>query len=259
MQVQEQEHPETVGKSREENDSESEGVLHHGPELKKEEHHTEVEVLSLGSSKGQEELTRVTSSNALPKEGGALGSGSSSAISRSPQTEKPLSEGEQTHTTAKGTDSSKDVDSMKRSPQAESANATDNRNVNDANSAQESEKTENVVSEVDKLQEGNGRTSVATDTPVRTTQSIGVNDAPATTESEDNDTSAATANTKNTYTELPNTTVNSPLPSPEPQISSNVASSLQNKPNVDSSVSPLWMHTAAPLLIVAALFSVTVY
>ncbi|ORC84229.1 uncharacterized protein TM35_000471240 [Trypanosoma theileri] len=39
-----------------------------------------------------------------------------------------------------------------------------------------------------------------------------------------------------------------------------IAPSLQNKPIVDSSsVSPVWMRTAAPLLIVAVMFSVTVY
>ncbi|ORC83706.1 uncharacterized protein TM35_000601370 [Trypanosoma theileri] len=37
------------------------------------------------------------------------------------------------------------------------------------------------------------------------------------------------------------------------------ATTVKNKANVDSSVSPVWMRTAAPLLMVAVLFSATVY
>ncbi|ORC84443.1 uncharacterized protein TM35_000451810 [Trypanosoma theileri] len=67
----------------------------------------------------------------------------------------------------------------------------------------------------------------------------------------------------------------STMPSPESNVSeaptatpslvpnseiSSTASTVQNKANVDSSsVSPVWMRTAAPLLIVAVLFSITVY
>ncbi|ORC82505.1 uncharacterized protein TM35_000901030 [Trypanosoma theileri] len=61
---------------------------------------------------------------------------------------------------------------------------------------------------------------------------------------------------ENTTTEAPPST-SSPLPNPE--ISSNIASTVHNKANVDSSVSPVWMRTAAPLLIVAVLVSATVY
>ncbi|ORC81507.1 uncharacterized protein TM35_001141020 [Trypanosoma theileri] len=60
----------------------------------------------------------------------------------------------------------------------------------------------------------------------------------------------------NTTTETPTTT---PSPLPESKISSNIASTMQMKANADSSVSPVWMRTAAPLLIVAVLFSATVY
>ncbi|ORC84026.1 uncharacterized protein TM35_000511270 [Trypanosoma theileri] len=63
--------------------------------------------------------------------------------------------------------------------------------------------------------------------------------------------------TENTTTEAP-TTIPSPVPVTDPQISS-ITSTVQKKTNADSSVSPLWMHTAAPLLIVVVLFSATVY
>ncbi|ORC84420.1 uncharacterized protein TM35_000451580, partial [Trypanosoma theileri] len=63
--------------------------------------------------------------------------------------------------------------------------------------------------------------------------------------------------TTTTTTEAPTTTL-SPVPVTDSQISS-VASNMQKKANADSSVSSVWMRTAAPLLIVAVLFSVTVY
>ncbi|ORC83637.1 uncharacterized protein TM35_000621110 [Trypanosoma theileri] len=82
--------------------------------------------------------------------------------------------------------------------------------------------------------------------------------SPATAVSEGNvDASAATTTNTNTTTEAPTTTP-SPVAAPNPEIST-IASALQNKANVDSSVSPVWMCTAAPLLIVAVLFSATVY
>ncbi|ORC83777.1 uncharacterized protein TM35_000571050 [Trypanosoma theileri] len=65
--------------------------------------------------------------------------------------------------------------------------------------------------------------------------------------------------TENTTPEAPTTTP-SPVAVPDTVISSNtIASAVQNKANADRSVSPVWMRTAAPLLIVAVLFSVTVY
>ncbi|ORC83773.1 uncharacterized protein TM35_000571010 [Trypanosoma theileri] len=78
----------------------------------------------------------------------------------------------------------------------------------------------------------------------------------AKTETEEN-TSTTPANPENTTTEAPTTTP-SPSSVPNAEISSNIASTVQkNKAIVDSSVSPVWMRTAAPLLIVAV-FSVTV-
>ncbi|ORC84416.1 uncharacterized protein TM35_000451540, partial [Trypanosoma theileri] len=62
--------------------------------------------------------------------------------------------------------------------------------------------------------------------------------------------------TENNVTEAPTTT---PSPVPNAEINTIASAVQKNKANVDSSVSPVWMHTAAPLLIVAVLFSVTVY
>ncbi|ORC82103.1 uncharacterized protein TM35_000981060, partial [Trypanosoma theileri] len=68
------------------------------------------------------------------------------------------------------------------------------------------------------------------------------------------------ANADSTATTTTTTTTTTTLsPVTDTKISSNIASALQNKGNVDSSVSPVWMRTAAPLLIVAVLVSVTVY
>ncbi|ORC83519.1 uncharacterized protein TM35_000671250 [Trypanosoma theileri] len=61
----------------------------------------------------------------------------------------------------------------------------------------------------------------------------------------------------NTTTDAPTTT---PSPVPNADINTNIASTVQNKANADSSISPVWMGTAAPLLIVVVvLFSATVY
>ncbi|ORC83581.1 uncharacterized protein TM35_000641130, partial [Trypanosoma theileri] len=61
---------------------------------------------------------------------------------------------------------------------------------------------------------------------------------------------------ENTVTEAPTTT---PSTAPNAEITS-IASAVQSKANADSSsVSPVWMRTAAPLLIVVVLFSVTMY
>ncbi|ORC84425.1 uncharacterized protein TM35_000451630 [Trypanosoma theileri] len=69
--------------------------------------------------------------------------------------------------------------------------------------------------------------------------------------------STTLASTTNTVSEATATTL-SPIPVTDPQISS-IASTVKNKANVDSSVNPLWMRTAAPFLIVVVLFSATVY
>ncbi|ORC82032.1 uncharacterized protein TM35_001001040 [Trypanosoma theileri] len=62
---------------------------------------------------------------------------------------------------------------------------------------------------------------------------------------------------ENTVSEATTTTS---IPSvPNAEINTNVGSTVQKKANVDSSVSPVWMRTAAPLLIVAVMFSATLY
>ncbi|ORC81926.1 uncharacterized protein TM35_001031010 [Trypanosoma theileri] len=77
--------------------------------------------------------------------------------------------------------------------------------------------------------------------------------------SQGNGNADATATRTNTTTEAPTTTP-SPVPVTDPKISSTITSNVQkNKANVDSSISPVWMRTAAPLLIMAVLFSVTLY
>ncbi|ORC81923.1 uncharacterized protein TM35_001041070 [Trypanosoma theileri] len=79
----------------------------------------------------------------------------------------------------------------------------------------------------------------------------------ATPDSQENN-STTSPISENTVTEAPPTT---PSPAPLPNAdTNNIVSTVQNnKANVDSSVSPVWMRTAAPLLIVAVLFSVTLY
>ncbi|ORC81282.1 uncharacterized protein TM35_001231020 [Trypanosoma theileri] len=78
------------------------------------------------------------------------------------------------------------------------------------------------------------------------------------TASQENGNADSTATNTNTTTEAPTTTP-SPVPVTDPQISSIAPTVLRNKASVDSSISPVWMRTAAPLLIVAVLFSVTLY
>ncbi|ORC83968.1 uncharacterized protein TM35_000521120, partial [Trypanosoma theileri] len=66
---------------------------------------------------------------------------------------------------------------------------------------------------------------------------------------------ADSSTTTNINSEAPTTT---PSPLTDPPISK-IAPTMQMKTNVDSSISPVWMRTAAPLLIVAVFFSVTLY
>ncbi|ORC81288.1 uncharacterized protein TM35_001221040 [Trypanosoma theileri] len=80
-------------------------------------------------------------------------------------------------------------------------------------------------------------------------------DETAAPESQEN-TSTTPASTDNTITEAP-TTTSSPVPNSD--INNNITSTLKNKANADSSISPVCMRTAVPLLIVVVLFSATVY
>ncbi|ORC81598.1 uncharacterized protein TM35_001111040, partial [Trypanosoma theileri] len=68
-------------------------------------------------------------------------------------------------------------------------------------------------------------------------------------------TSTTPPSTENTTTQAPTTT---PSPLPKPEITNNITSTVKNKASVDSSVNPVWMRTAAPLLIVGVLFFFTV-
>ncbi|ORC83760.1 uncharacterized protein TM35_000581230, partial [Trypanosoma theileri] len=89
-------------------------------------------------------------------------------------------------------------------------------------------------------------------------QSTATDDVTAAPNSHETNTTTP-ASPENNVTEAPTTTP-SPVPVPNTEISSNIASTVQkNKANADSSVSPVWMRNAAPLLIVAMLFSVTMY
>ncbi|ORC84398.1 uncharacterized protein TM35_000451360 [Trypanosoma theileri] len=100
-------------------------------------------------------------------------------------------------------------------------------------------------------------------------------EAPTTTQSRDSNLTTQSTATDDVAT-VPNSpeTNSTTLPSPESTVSeestttpspvpnaeiSTIASTVQTKANVDSSVGPVWMRTAAPLLIMAVLFSVTVY
>ncbi|ORC84038.1 uncharacterized protein TM35_000511390, partial [Trypanosoma theileri] len=72
-------------------------------------------------------------------------------------------------------------------------------------------------------------------------------------------TSTTQPSTENTVTEAPTTTP-SPVPVPNAEINTNVGSTVTNKANVDSSsISSVWMRTAAPVLTVVVMFSATVY
>ncbi|ORC84413.1 uncharacterized protein TM35_000451510 [Trypanosoma theileri] len=77
------------------------------------------------------------------------------------------------------------------------------------------------------------------------------------TASQENGNVDSTATNTNTTTEAPTTTTLSPVPNAEIR---NITSTVQkNKANVDSSVNPVWMRTAAPVLTVVVMFSVVVY
>ncbi|ORC83514.1 uncharacterized protein TM35_000671200, partial [Trypanosoma theileri] len=81
----------------------------------------------------------------------------------------------------------------------------------------------------------------------------------AKTETEEN-TSTTQPSPEDNTTEAPTTTLSS-SPVPNTEINSSIAPIVQKNANanVDSSVNPVWMRTAAPLMIVVVLFSATVY
>ncbi|ORC92409.1 uncharacterized protein TM35_000031620 [Trypanosoma theileri] len=130
--------------------------------------------------------------------------------------------------------------------------------------------TTDVVSSVNPPQEA-GNAESTTGTGAKPTQSPPQDSAAAPQSNNEesntgNSTSGADSQETNTttpqspesnVTDAPTTT---PSPAPNAEINSNIVSTVQkNKPIVDSSVSPVWIRTAASLMIVAVLFSVTVY
>ncbi|ORC84386.1 uncharacterized protein TM35_000451240 [Trypanosoma theileri] len=119
--------------------------------------------------------------------------------------------------------------------------------------------TENQVTEGNKSTIDNGTLGVSTDSPDSTNHSQASNStAPNSTSGADSQETNPTtpASTDNTTTEAPTTT---PSPVPNSGITSIASAVQKNKGNVDSSISSVWMRTTAPLLIVAVLFSITVY
>ncbi|ORC81931.1 uncharacterized protein TM35_001031060, partial [Trypanosoma theileri] len=113
------------------------------------------------------------------------------------------------------------------------------------------------VSEESKSANGNATLGVLTDSADSTSANSNLTQqSPAESESQEN-TSTTSPSIENTTTEAPTTT---PSPVPNAETSSNIVSTVQNKANADSSsINPVWLRTAAPLLIVAVLFSVTLY
>ncbi|ORC83767.1 uncharacterized protein TM35_000581300, partial [Trypanosoma theileri] len=103
----------------------------------------------------------------------------------------------------------------------------------------------------------NGNSDSTTTATTTTTTTTTTTLPPATAVSEGNgDASAATTTNTNTTTEAPITTTPSRVPNAE---INTIPPNMQMKGNTDSSVSPVWMRTAAPLLIVTVLVSATVY
>ncbi|ORC82228.1 uncharacterized protein TM35_000961070, partial [Trypanosoma theileri] len=127
----------------------------------------------------------------------------------------------------------------------------------DSNQEKPQPQSENTIQS---LQETNSTTTPSPEntTPVdhNTSQqpSSATVDVTAASNSQDPNTTIP-ATTTNTTTEAP---TNTPSPVPNSEINK-IAPTMQMKTNVDSSVNPVWMRTAAPLLIVVVLFSVTVY
>ncbi|ORC90641.1 uncharacterized protein TM35_000084390, partial [Trypanosoma theileri] len=174
-------------------------------------------------------------------QGNRAGSVSSSGASLSVQAEEREQSAEAPASTTVGTPSSEVVDSQHIKPQSPSENAKDNSNTNDGNSSQNPSPAE---------------ASTLT-TPNPTQQSAAAPGTTSTSASQENGNADSTATTT-TNSEAPTTTL-TPSPVPNADIN-NIASTVQNnKANVDSTASPVWMRTAAPLLIVAVLFSVTMY
>ncbi|ORC80671.1 uncharacterized protein TM35_001501010 [Trypanosoma theileri] len=158
------------------------------------------------------------------------------ALKRTQQNEPHAQTAGRTNTTA---DSSENHNSSQSSLQSQSENNGENSPRNDDNSSNHPP----MEAAATTTQQQNEEYNSATGTTVTNTLH-GTN-------------TTTPPSNENTTTEAPTTTP-SPVPAPNTEISS-IAPIVQQKTNVDSSVSPVWMRTAAPLLIVAVLFSVTMY
>ncbi|ORC83820.1 uncharacterized protein TM35_000561180 [Trypanosoma theileri] len=143
---------------------------------------------------------------------------------------------------------------------APESGAKSSDSAQDAATINSSLNTENQVTEGSTSTTDNDTLGVSTESPDSTNQSqVSGTSAPNSTSGTDSHETNSTTlpNTDNTTTEAPTTTP-SPVPVPNADIN-NIASTAQKKANVDSSISPVWMRTAAPLLIVAVLVFATVY
>ncbi|ORC83806.1 uncharacterized protein TM35_000561040 [Trypanosoma theileri] len=162
-------------------------------------------------------------------------------------------------------DAGKDMDQEKitraDSPSAEDGRGGDSVDNTSAHHVERSDSTDGaikIVEEQSQTPQGNqdltDKSTTANSTP--THQSSAAAGTPATEGSHVIGNADSTANTTTTSTTEEPTTTPSLVPNAE--ISSIAPIVQKNKGNVDSSVNPVWMGTAAPLLIVAVLFSATV-
>ncbi|ORC84366.1 uncharacterized protein TM35_000451040 [Trypanosoma theileri] len=160
----------------------------------------------------------------------------------------PSQGNEETSNDARDINTSDDSNPTEQSPAAAVPTATESSNENDTTSQPS---TENTVSE---------ESTVTSSRDSNLTQHSTATDDVTTVPNSPETNTTNPLSPENTTTEAPTTTT-SPAPVPNAEISSNIASTVQkNKANVDSSsVSPVWMRTAAPLLIMVVLFSATVY
>ncbi|ORC83974.1 uncharacterized protein TM35_000521180 [Trypanosoma theileri] len=178
------------------------------------------------------------------------------------QLESPLEEGSPRATTLQITSADPDTEHQpaKSKPAVTQPNKPESGEAEAGMNAESTSRTERGTSS---STEGNqGKTSNPTDNSATSAgnpnQQVSPATVNATAPSESQETNSTTPpSPENTITEAPTTTP-SPVPVPNSDINT-IASTVKNRPNVDSSLASVWMRTAAPLLIVAVFFSFTVY
>ncbi|ORC81144.1 uncharacterized protein TM35_001281000 [Trypanosoma theileri] len=199
-------------------------------------------VVNLGQQQPQ-----ITSS-LVQEDGTQHGSGAvSSSVISAPQVERSTSTNGGGHSAGEHTETQQSNPLTQGNP--ESSNNTGDKTVpGDNNTTQQSSTPVVDTPAATELRETNSTTPPSTENTTT--------EAPTTTPSP---VPAPNAEISSTLTEAPST--NSTIPSlvPNAEISNITSTVLKTKANVDSSIGPVWMRTAAPLLIVAVLFSVTVY